>query len=108
MLHAVLLELGMSRLCHVVAKLQLSYISQVLWVMGGTSVHDMLIAEHEVMGDKSTLSLADQLAVKYGMKPLTEEYADKKLVKKMVKDFSDRGLWKECFLSGVKTISESH
>ena len=105
MLHAVLLELGMSRLFHVVAKIQLSYISQVLWVMGGTSVHDMVIAD---MGDKITPSLADQLAVKYGMKPLTEEYADKKLVKKMVKDFSDRGLWKECFLSGAKTISESH
>ena len=108
MLHAVLLELGMSRLCHVVAKLQLSYISQVFLGMGGTSVHDMLIAEHEVMGDKITPSLAGQLAVKYGMKPLTEEYADKKLVKKMVKDFSDRELWEDSFLSGVKTISESH
>ena len=35
------------------------------------------------------------IAVKYGMKPLTEEYADKK----MVKDFSNRELWEECFLS---------
>ena len=81
---AVLLELGMSRLCHVVAKLQLSYISQVLWVIGGTSVDDMLVAEHDIMGEKSTLSLADQLAVKYGMKPLTEEYADKMLAKKII------------------------
>ena len=96
---AVLLELGMSRLCHEATKLQLSYISQVLWVMGGTSVHDMLVVEHDVMGERSTLSLADQLAVKYGMKPLTEESADKMLVKKMVKDFSHRELWEECFLS---------
>ena len=92
----------MSRLCHVVAKLQLSYISQVLWVMGGTSVHDMLVTEHDIMGEKSTLSLADQLAVKYGMKPLTEEYADKK----MVKDFSDRELWEKCFLSPL--VSQDH
>ena len=79
---ALLLELGMSRLCHVVTKLQLSYISQVLWVMGGTSVHDMLVVEHDVMGERRTLSLADQPAVKYGMKPLTEDYADKMLVRR--------------------------
>ena len=70
--------------------------------MGGTSDHDMLVVEQDVMGEWSTLSLADQLAVKYGMKPMTEEYADKK----MVKDFSNRELWEKCFLSPL--VSQDH
>ena len=96
---AVLLELGMSRICHVMAKLQVSYISQILWVMGGTTVHDLLVAEHKVMGERSTLAMADQLVVKYGMKPISEEYADKTLVKMAIKEISNRELWQECYLS---------
>ena len=97
---AVLLELGMSRLCHVVSKLQLLYISQVLWVIGGTSVDDMLVAEHDIMGEKSTLSLADQLAVKYGMN------ADKMLTIGTV--YSDDEKGSECEQGEKKPVSYTH
>ena len=74
-------------------------------MIGGTSVDDMLVAEHDIMGEKSTVSLADQLAVKYGMKPLTEVYADKMLTIGTV--YSDDEIGSECEQGEKKQIQIS-
>ena len=45
---SVLLELGFMRMKHVLAKLQISYMSEVVWELKGTTVNAVILEEYEL------------------------------------------------------------
>ena len=72
----VLLELGLTKMEHFIARNQIGYMLQVVWDMRGTMVHDVVIEEFKSLG---ALAAADKLAEKYGFRKTSEITVDKKV-----------------------------
>ena len=75
---AVLLELGFLRMKHVIAKLQTTYMNQIIiWEMQGTKVNEVIMEELKMHGEKSTLGLVLKLASEYGFDDMTDVMYDR-------------------------------
>ena len=77
------------------------YVSHVLWDKHGTIACAALIEEWRINGDKSIVAHADRLAVEYGLDKVSEVQANKKLVKRVIKQTNDLELWTDCFASNA-------
>ena len=104
---AVLLELGMSRIEHIVKKAQILYVSQVLWEMHGTVTCAAMLEEWRINGDRSIVAHADRIANEYGLEKVSVSQLDKKVVKKVIRKTNDLELWTDCFSSRV-TVSRPY
>ena len=100
---AVLLELGLMRIKHIVARMQISYMSSVVWERVGSTVHNVVMEEFNLLGEKSALAEVDKLAISYGFQKVSECHIDKKVLKKAVKSVSDNENWYDCFISPIIT-----
>ena len=98
---SVLLELGLMRIKHIIAKLQISYMSTVVWDMVDTTVHQVIMEEFKILGDRSPLAIADKLAVGYGFKKISEHPINKRVLKRAVKMANDAEVWRDCFMSTI-------
>ena len=100
---SVLLEMGFLRMKHYIAKLQLSYLSQVVWDMRGTIVHAAVMEEFRSKTN-SSLAAADTLALSYGLKKVSEAAIDKVILKKVVREKHDMEVWWDCFSSPIISV----
>ena len=98
---AVLLELDMMRMVHVIHKLQITFMVHVVWEMVGTTVHGCVMEDWRLRGDQSSLAQVDKIASMYGIKKVSEGPTDKGIIKDMVKRFSQAELWKDCAKSSI-------
>ena len=101
---SVLLELGLMRMSHYIAKLQLSYMSQVVHDMVGTMVHAVVMEEFKLKKENSSLAAADDLALSYGLKKISESAVDKKILKKVIRNKHDMEVWHDCFSSPIISV----
>ena len=101
---SVLLELGMMKMQHIITRNQIGYMSQVVWDMRGTMVHDVVMEEFKYLGDKSALTAADTLAERYGFRKISEIAVDRKVLKRVLKEVNNLELWNDCFFSPILSI----
>ena len=101
---AVLLETGLLRVKHVIQKAQITYMSQVVWQMVGTTVHNTVMEEWECLGEKSTLGQVDLIAISYGMDPVSKSQLHPAYIKQVVRNKHDLECWKECFISPITNV----
>ena len=52
-----------------------------------------MIEEWRINGDRSIVAHADRIAVEYGLDKVSEVQANKKLVKRVIKQTNDLELW---------------
>ena len=98
---AVLMELGLMRIKHVIAKLQISYMARVVWEMEGSVVHNVIMEEWRVWGEESTLGLVRSLAMQYGLGDILTNQPDKIQIKKVIRMAHDMEVFRDCFASPI-------
>ena len=83
---AVLLELGFLRMKHVIAKLQTTYMNQIIiWEMQGTKVNEVIMEELKMHREKSMLGLVLKLANEYGFDDMTDVQLNKVQIKQVIR-----------------------
>ena len=105
---AVLLELGLLKLKHVVARQQISYMSSVVWEKQGSTVHNLIMEEFKMLGERSALAEVDRLAEIYGFEKISKCSVDKKILKQVVKSVNDSEVWYDCYLSPIIVTRPYH
>ena len=98
---AILLETGMMRMEHVIAQLQLTFMSKVVWDDVDSLVHKVVMLEYQILGEKSSLGAVDKLAAAYGMDPVSKVRLDHKAIKQTVRKVHNAQVWKDCFMSSI-------
>ena len=69
---AVMLELGLLKMKHVVARFQIAFMSEVLWDLEDSILNKVILQEFELLGEKSSLAIVDKLAQDYGFEKLVQ------------------------------------
>ena len=98
---AVLLELGLLRIRHIIARQQINYMSSIVWEREGSVIHDSIMEEFKLLGAKSSLAMVDELAASYGFNKISLEPVDKKVLKRTVRMAHDSEVWFDCFRSPI-------
>ena len=97
----VLMELGLTRLKHIVAKMQISYMAKVLWEMQGSIVHEVIMEEWRVFGERSTLAKINNIAKEYGLEDMLMSKPDKIQIKTLVRRRNEMEIFRDCFASTI-------
>ena len=66
-----MLELGLMKMKHVVARAQISYMSEVVWDLEDSTLNKVILQEFELLGEKSSLAIVDKLAQDYGFEKVS-------------------------------------
>ena len=64
----LLMELGLTNICHDIAKLQQTYANQFRWETDGTHVQCVMMEDFRIRGDRSMLVTYDKVAEKYSLR----------------------------------------
>ena len=86
---------------HTIYKRQILYMNQVLWSMQGSVTWKAVMEEWRRNGFDSMVENIDRVAVMYGLEKVSRGKLDKKHVKFMIRNYSDKELWRENYASSI-------
>ena len=92
---AVLAEVGLMKIKHMMNRARICYVNQVLWSMGDCKVRSLLLEDWKGRGEKSHVESIKRLAVEYGLPDLTKNELDTDLLKRRIRDVNDDELLRE-------------
>ena len=101
---AVLLETGLYKIKHLIARSQIIYMSTAVWDLKGSVLNQVILEEFNELGEKSSLALVDKIAQSYGFEKISKIRIDKKVLKRYIRSANDQELWFDCYQSSVIPI----
>ena len=84
------------KLKHFVAKLQISFYSEILWDREGAIVREAVLNEHKIREEDSCLTAVNKLTQEYGFLKISEAPVDKKVLKYRVTQVNFLECWRDC------------
>ena len=92
---AVLAEVGLMKIKHMMNRARICYLNQVLWEMEDCEVKSLLIEDWRERGEKSHVEVMRKVASDYGISDFTKIQLDPDLIKMKVREANDDELFKE-------------
>ena len=96
---AVMLELGLLKMKHVVVRFQIAFMSEVLWDLEDSTLNKVILQEFELLGEKSSLAIVDKLAQDYGFEKVSTVRIDKKVLNRQIRLANNQENWFDCYQS---------
>ena len=96
---AVMLELGLLKMKHVVARFQIAFMSEVLWDLEDSTLNKVILQKFELLGEKSSLAIVDKLAQDYGFEKVSTVRIDKKVLNRQIRLANNQENWFDCYQS---------
>ena len=69
---AVLLETGLYKIKHLIARSQIIYMSTAVWDLKGSVLNQVILEKFNELGEKSSLALVDKIAQSYGFEKISK------------------------------------
>ena len=82
---SVVADLAIPNIMAVVDKLRVNYINHTMWGKGDSKLREVLMEEHRLSPETSTLQEADLICAKYRLPKVSEGRLDKALVKRQIR-----------------------